>query len=72
MNYDVDYDYDFEEDEWGMPYLPKGLTMDDNLYVLPNGKYLPRGCYITEDGGHLIYEPSQLSMFADMLSSFNK
>lgn len=72
MAYDVDYDYEFQEDENGVPYLPKGMKMVGNLYVLPSGKYLPRGCYRTEDGGHLIYEPAQLSPFADMLASFNE
>ena len=70
MRYDIDYDYEFREDEFGTPYLPDGLTMDGNLYVLPNGRYLPPDCYRTEDGGHLIYEPPQLSPFADALASF--
>ncbi len=72
MAYDVDYDFDFKRSENDMPYLPENLTMDGNLYVLPNGKYLPSGCYITNDGGHLIYEPPQLSPFSDMLAQFNK
>lgn len=72
MSYDVDYDYALREDDQGVPYLPDGMTMDGNLYVLPNGKYLPRGLYRTEDGGHLIYEPKELSPFADMLASFSE
>ena len=68
MTYDIDYDYPFHEDEDGTPYLPEHMKMDGNLYVLPHGKYLPRGCYRTKDGGSLIYEPAQLSPFADMLA----
>lgn len=37
MAYNIDYDYDFRTDETGLPYLPDGMTMDGNLYVLPNG-----------------------------------
>lgn len=70
MKYEVDEDYPFDYDEYEMPLLPANLTMDGNLYVLSNGKYLPRGVYVTSDGGHLIYEPSQLSPYTDMLASF--
>lgn len=70
MGYDVDEEYPFDEDADGMRLLPKGMKKVGELYVLPNGKYLPRGCYRTEDGGHLIYEPRQLDPFADMLASF--
>lgn len=69
MAYEVDNDYRFRRDEGDVPYLPDGMTMDGNLYVLPNGKYLPRGMYRTEDGGSLIYEPPQLSPWADMLAA---
>lgn len=72
MAYDVDYDYDFREDANGFPYLPDGLTMRGNLYVLPNGRYLPPGMYITPDDGSLIYEPKELSPFADMLASLSE
>lgn len=72
MAYDVDYEYRFREDETGVPYLPDGLSEDGGLYVLPNGRYLPSGCYRTADGGHLIYEPPALSPFADMIASFNE
>ncbi len=67
MTYEVDNEYPFSVDEQGVPYLPDSLVKDGNLYVLPNGKYLPRGVYRTEDGGHLIYEPSALSPYADRL-----
>ena len=43
--------------------------MDGNLYVLPNGKYLPSGAYWRVDGSALIYEPHELSPFADMLAN---
>lgn len=67
MAYDVDHDYSFREDEGGFPYLPEGMTERDGLYVLPNGRYLPPGSYRTSDGGHLIYEPHELSSFSAML-----
>lgn len=69
MIYDVDGDYSMKEDEYGVPFLPQNLKMDGNLYVLPNGKYLPRGLYRTADGGDMIYEPPQLSPFADLLAN---
>lgn len=72
MSYEVDNEYPFICDECDVPLLPANMTMDGDLYVLPNGKYLPRGLYRTDDGGHLIYEPPQLSPFADMLASFGK
>ena len=70
MAYDIDYDFEFEEDEFGDPMMPKGVKRDGNLYVLPNGRYLAPGSYITEDGGFLIYEPRELSPFADIPSQF--
>ena len=70
MAYDIDWDAEFDEDEFGSPILPDDVSWDGNLCVLPNGRYLPPGCYRTSDGGDLIYEPHELSMFADMLSQF--
>lgn len=72
MKYDVDENYEFEVDEYDVPLLPKDLKMDGNLYVLPNGKYLPTGCYVMDDGSSLIYEPRELSPFADMLAQFQQ
>lgn len=70
MKYDVDDDYRFETTDDGLPILPRGMKLDGNLMVLPNGKYLPRGVYHDDiGGGDLIYEPPQLSPFADMLAS---
>lgn len=71
MKYDVDYDYGFEEDESGIPLLPKDVKWDDNLCILPNGKYLPSGCYLMDDGSSLIYEPKELSLFATMMECSN-
>ena len=68
MKYDVDFDFKFEEDEFGTPLMPKGVKWHGNLCVLPNGRYLPPGNYRTEDGGYIIYEPNELSPFADMLA----
>lgn len=70
MAYDIDNDYPFRLDEQGVPYLPREARLEGELYRLPNGKYLPSGLYRTQDGGHLIYEPRELSPFADMLASF--
>ena len=70
MAYDVDYDFEFDEDEFGTAMMPKGVKWRGNLCRLPNGRYLPPGNYRTEDGGNIIYEPSELSPFADMLSQF--
>ncbi len=69
--YDIDYDYEFKEDEWGTPYLPQGVRWEGSLCILPNGKYLPVGTYITDDGGNLIYEPSELSFFGEMLAQLD-
>lgn len=72
MTYDVDYDYEFEypDGQDGLPLLPDGLTMDGNLYVLPNGRYLPSGAYKTRVRSDLIYEPNQLTPWAGMLARF--
>lgn len=70
MAYDVDYDFEFDEDEFGTAMMPKCVKWRGNLCLLPNGRYLPPGNYRTEDGGNIIYEPSELSPFADMLSQF--
>lgn len=66
---EVDNDYEFKYDEFEMPYLPDDVWYEGNLYVLPNGKYLPQGVYRTDDGGALIYEPRELSPLADMMAS---
>lgn len=42
--------------------------MDGNLYVLPNGRYLPSGACKTRGGSDLIYEPNQLTPWAGMLA----
>lgn len=68
LDREIDDGEGFRVDDFGMPYLPKGMTMEGNLYVLPNGKYLPSGTYKTDDGGALIYEPRALSPFADLLA----
>ncbi len=67
MEYEVDEDYPFERDEWGLPYLPQGLKRVNGLYVLPNGKYLPTGAYLMKDESTLIYEPRELSFSGKML-----
>lgn len=61
---------EFPTDEYGMPFFPNSMIEDGNLYVLPDGRYLPSGVYTTPDGGSLIYEPSELSFFGQMLEQF--
>ena len=50
--------------------MPNGVKWRGNLCLLPNGRYLPPGNYRTEDGGDIIYEPPELSPYAEMLSQF--
>ena len=63
---------EFKMDENETPILPMGLREEENLYVLPDGRHLPCGVYRTEDGGSLIYEPSELSFFEQMLAQFKE
>ncbi len=70
MKYDIDDDFEFKENDNGDYLFPKGVSWDGNLCILPNGKYLPCGHYIMDDGSSLIYEPKELSPFADMLAQF--
>lgn len=61
---------EFRTDQYGVALFPEGMSEDGNLYVLPDGRYLPCGVYRTADGGSLIYEPSELSFFGQMLAQF--
>lgn len=63
---------EFRMDENEVPMLPTGLREEGNLYVLPDGRDLPCGVYRTEDSGSLIYEPSGLSFFGQMLAQFKE
>lgn len=63
---------EFQVDEHEIPLLPAGLKEEGDLYVLPDGRYLPCGVYRTEDGGSLIYEPSGLSFFGQMFAQFKE
>lgn len=63
---------EFQMDDNETPILPAGLREEGNLYVLPDGRYLPCGVYRTEDGGSLIYEPFELSTFGQMLAQFKE
>ena len=58
---------EFQMDENETPILPTGLREEENLYVLPDERYLPCRVYRTEDGGSLIYEPPGLSFFGQTL-----
>lgn len=40
---------EFQMEENETPMLPAGLREEGNLYVLPDGRYLPCGVYRTED-----------------------
>lgn len=59
-------------DENEVPMLPAGLREEGNLYVLPDGRYLPCGLYRTADDDSLIYEPFELSTFGQMLAQFKE
>lgn len=63
---------EFQVDENEVPMLPAGLREEGNLYVLPDGRYPPCGLYRTADGDSLIYEPSGLSFFGQMLAQFGE
>ena len=63
---------EFQVDENGIPLFPAGLKEEANLYVLPDGRYLPCGVYKTADGDLLLYEPSELSFFGQMTSQFKE
>lgn len=63
---------EFQMEENETPMLPAELKEEENLYVLPDGRYLPCGVYRTEDGGSLIYEPFELSTFGQMLAQFEE
>lgn len=63
---------EFQMDEYEIPLLPAGLKEEENLYVLPDGRYLSCGVYRTADGGSLIYEPSELNFFGQMLAQFKE
>lgn len=62
----------FQMDKNETPILPTGLREEGNLYVLPDGCYLPCALYRTADGGSLIYEPFKLSTFGQMLAQFEE
>lgn len=63
---------EFQVDENGIPLFPAGLKEEANLYVLPDGRYLPCGVYKTADGDLHLYEPSELSFFGQMTSQFKE
>lgn len=63
---------EFQVDENGIPLFPVGLKEEASLYILPDGRYLPCGVYRTADGGSIIYEPSELIFFGQMLAQFKE
>lgn len=68
MKYDIDYDYEFETDDFGTPFLPSEVKDKGKFLVFPNGKYLPPNCYLLEDGSSLIYEPVELTIVGELLA----
>ena len=70
MAYDVDYDYEYEVNEAGLSIIPEGTTHDGELYVLPNGRYMPSGVYFDPKSGlDVIYEPLELKPFKEILEN---
>jgi hypothetical protein len=67
MNYEIDNNFTYEY-HGSLPIIPSGATEDENeLIVLPNGKYMPPGIYFDKKSGlEIIYEPYELS-FAGMV-----
>ena len=63
---------EFQVDENGIPLFPAELKEEANLYVLPDGRYLPCGVYRTAGEVTPIYEPSELSFFGQMLAQFKE
>lgn len=63
---------EFQMDENEVPMLSAELREEGNLYVLPDGRYLPCGVYRTAEGGSFIYEPSGLSFFGQLLAQFKE
>lgn len=63
---------EFQVDEHEIPLLAAGLKEEGDLYVLPDGRYLPCGVYKTADGDLLLYEPSELSFFGQMLAQLKE
>ncbi len=63
MNIEYDYSVYDTENEYGEIPMPDDLMVVDELYVLPNGKYLPAGVYTLADGSRLLYEPSIEQLF---------
>lgn len=68
MGYDIDYEYEFDLDNDGLKIIPEGTKMTGDLYVLPNGKYMPPGVYSDGNGMNIIYEPRMLSPWADAIA----
>ncbi len=71
MEYDIDREYEFKTDDFGTPYLPSEVEYKGKFLVFPNGKYLPTGLYVLEDGSSLIYEPTELSFFGELLGQID-
>lgn len=63
---------EFQVDEHEIPLLPAGLKEEGDLYILPDGRCLPCGVYKTADGDLLLYGPSELSFFGQMLAQFKE
>lgn len=70
MTYDIDYDYKFEVNEYGQALIPRDAVKKDGLIILPNGRYMPPGCYHDPKSGlDIIYEPLELSPYYELIEN---
>ena len=69
MNIDIDYDFPYQKNKDGYKIIPEGTTYDENeLMVLPNGKYANHGLYYdTKSGLNIIYDPFEPRPIAQIL-----
>ncbi len=65
MEREVDYSVYDRTTEAGELIFPDDCLEVDGYFILPNGKYLPGGCYLLDDGSLILYEPD--SMFDDFI-----
>lgn len=57
---EINYDFKYEQNEYGVCILPDAVKEVDGMYVFPDGTYLPAGVYSVGDYD-IIYEPQELS-----------
>lgn len=71
MKHDINYDYKYEYDKSGSPYLPEEVFYNsEDLLVFPDGKLLEPGVYTDRTNGDcIIYEPFELSIASELLQN---